>query len=131
MYLKGESMTNRNKYRAQRTTVDGITFDSKKEARRWQELKLLERAGEISELRRQVKYNLYAGHKRFIVDCAEPILIRSTRYPNGRGVTYVADFVYTENGQQVIEDTKGMDTPVSRLKRAIVEAMTGTKVRIT
>jgi len=46
----------RSKYRNRKTVVDGITFDSKREAARWQELKLLERAGEITELERQVEY---------------------------------------------------------------------------
>ncbi|MBS6476088.1 MAG: DUF1064 domain-containing protein, partial [Clostridiales bacterium] len=44
------------KYRSKKTTVDGITFDSRREAARWQELKLLERAGSITELERQVSY---------------------------------------------------------------------------
>lgn len=111
------------KYRAQRTTVDGITFDSKKEARRWGELQMLAKAGEITELERQ--------HKIPLAMDEYPIKIRSARYPNGRRVSYVADFTYFENGQFVIEDTKGFDTPLSRLKRAIVEAMTGAEVRIT
>lgn len=130
-------MSARNKYRAKRTTVDGITFDSKKEANRWQELKLLERAGEISELRRQVAFPLWAATNSKTISqtldtpAGRLVKIRSDRYPNGRQATYVADFVYTENGQQVVEDTKGMITPVAKLKIAIVEAMLGIRVRIT
>ena len=120
-------MTKRHKYRAQRTTVDGITFDSKKEARRWQELRLLEKAGEIRQLERQVRFHLWA----YCSGAPKDIKIRSQGYPNGRAATWVADFVYHENGAQVIEDVKGMDTQVSRLKRAIVEAMLGTEIRIT
>ena len=135
-------MSNRNKYRAKRTTVDGITFDSKREARRWQELKLLERAGKISDLRRQVAFPLYAAIIMSSDDSpfqegetlSAPIMIRSAGYPNGRQAKYVADFVYVENGKRVIEDVKGgkaTDTPLSRLKRAIVEAQEGVRIRLT
>ena len=53
----------RNKYGNKKTVVDGITFDSRKEAKRYQELKLLEKAGEIKDLRRQVKYELIPSQK--------------------------------------------------------------------
>jgi hypothetical protein len=105
-------------------TVDGIVFDSKGEARRWAELKLLQAAGLIWGLSRQVVYPL------FIND--EPVKIRSKGYPNGRTVSYRADFVYFENdNQQVVEDYKGFDDPCSRLRRAVVEAIYGFEIRIT
>ncbi len=119
-----------NKYRAQKATIDGITFDSKKEARRWQELKLLEAAGQIRDLNRQVKFDLKA-YRASINHPAQPIKIRSAGFPNGRLATWTADFTYVEDGKWTVEDVKGMDTPVSRLKRAIVEAMLGIEVRIT
>lgn len=84
----------RNKYGNRKTVVDGIAFDSRKEAKRYQELKLLEKAGEIKDLRRQVKYELIPRQKI-----------------NGkvveRKVEYVADFVYLQNGDIVVEDVKG------------------------
>lgn len=99
-------MTYRSKYRSKKTAVDGIVFDSKHEAARWQELKLLERAGQISNLTRQVKYQLI------------PTQRGSVR--TERGVSYIADFVYTKNGQTVIEDAKGVKTPDYIIKRKLM-----------
>lgn len=98
----------RNKYRAKPTTIDGITFHSKGEAGRYNELKLLERAGEISGLELQPSY---------------PIVI------NGQKVCKVVlDFRYTIGGKVVVEDFKGMDTAISRLKRKLVKACHGVEV---
>lgn len=93
-----------SKYRARKTVVDGITFDSKREAKRYQELKLLERAGAIRDLKRQVRYELIPA---FDVD--------GKHY---RPTSYVADFVYTDckTGTEVVEDVKGVRTDVYRLK---------------
>jgi hypothetical protein len=99
-----------SKYRAQPVTVNGIRFASKREASRWFDLILLERAGEISNLRRQYRYPLQGPHG--------PLLT-----PTGRQMHYVADFVYEENGKLVIEDAKGFPTPEYKLKRAIMVAM--------
>lgn len=82
----------KNKYNAQRVTVDGIKFDSKKEANRYCDLKLLERAGVISDLKLQVFFELIPSNK------------------TERGVAYVADFTYYENGIYVVEDTKSEAT---------------------
>lgn len=93
-----------NKFHAKKITVDGITFDSRKEAMRWQELKLMERAGKIRGLRRQVRFELLpafdAGGKHY------------------RPTSYVADFVYvdTKSGEEVVEDCKGFRTEVYKLK---------------
>lgn len=76
-------------------TPDGV-FDSKKELRRWEELKLLQRAGKISELKRQVPYILIPAQR-------DPYTKRVIE----REVKYVADFVYFERGQYVVEDVKG------------------------
>lgn len=82
-----------NKYGAKKTTVDGIVFDSKLEANRWCELRLLERAGVIKDLERQKEY----------------VLIDKSKY--GRKIVYKADFVYTtKDGKEVIEDTKSSAT---------------------
>ena len=97
-----------NKYRAIKTTVDGITFDSKAEARRYRELRTLEKAGAIRGLELQPEF---------------PITAR-----NGERVaTYRADFAYLEEGQRVIEDVKSSPTrtPVYRLKKKLVEAEHG------
>lgn len=89
-----------NKYHAKAVTVDGMRFASKKEAARYRELKLLESAGKISDLRLQVRYNLVPPKK--------PL----------RGVDYIADFVYRDSdGQLVVEDVKGVKTRVYSLKK--------------
>lgn len=93
-----------NKYGNQKTTINGITFDSRKEASRWQELRLLEQAGEIVGLNRQVKIELIPATKLY------------------RAVTYVADFVYFDKRQKktIYEDVKGMKTDIYKLKKKIL-----------
>ena len=81
-----------NKYGAKKITVDGITFDSKKEANRYCELRLLEKAGYIENLQRQVRYTLIPKQE------------------GERACEYVADFVYIENGKTVVEDVKSKAT---------------------
>ena len=100
-------MIYRSKYHSKKTVVDGITFDSKKEAMRWRELTLLEKAGHISHLERQVKFVLLPSQK------VDGKVVE-------RPCTYVADFVYTENGQTVVEDTKGFRTPDYIIKRKML-----------
>ena len=95
----------RNKYRAIKTIVDDITFDSKKEAKRYSQLKLMLRAGAISDLKLQPRFDLIVNG----VKCG----------------FYKADFDYIENGKRVIEDVKGMKTPVYNLKKKLVKAIHG------
>ncbi len=90
------------KYKNKKTMVDGILFDSGKEAARYQELKLLERAGAITQLRRQVKFEL-------IPKCGKE-----------RACSYLADFVYTEGGKTVVEDVKGAKTKDYIIKRKLM-----------
>lgn len=95
-----------NKYHARKTTVDGITFDSAREANRYIELKTLQKAGFISDLKLQQKF-----------------LIVPKEGNNRRARFYVADFTYTENGKEVIEDVKSAITkknPVYSLKKALM-----------
>lgn len=115
------------KYGAKPTVVDGVRFASKKEARRYSALKLMVAAGQIEALELQPRFPL--------VIHSTPVVIRSKGFPNGRPVAYIADFAYREfdahgPGVRIVEDVKGMDTPVSRLKRALVEAIYGVRVRV-
>ena len=100
------------KYGNRKTFVDGITFDSAKEAKRWGELCLLQKAGVIAGLDRQYRYPLHGQDA--------PILTQT-----GRQAYYVADFVYEDIEAEavVIEDAKGFRTPEYKLKRAILAAM--------
>lgn len=86
-----------NKYHANKTTIDGITFDSQKEGRRYQELLLLQRAGQISGLNRQVRFELQAGFIGMNGKWVRPIY-------------YVADAEYWEQGKHIVEDTKSPAT---------------------
>ncbi len=100
-----------SKYNAVRTEVDGFIFDSKAEARRYSELKLAEQAGEITALELQPKFSIDINGKHIC--------------------TYIADFKYTDNrtGRTVIEDVKGVKTPVYRLKKKLVEALHGITIQ--
>ena len=109
-----------SKYRAEKTEIDGIVFDSKKEAKRYSELKILEKAGEIKDLKRQVKYVLIPAQY-------EPDIIgkRGGRKKGKcleRECSYLADFVYYDNRKQepVVEDTKGFRTESYIIKRKLM-----------
>lgn len=95
-----------SKYGAEKTVVDGMTFDSRKEANRWGELCLLERAGEIKNLRRQVEYVLIPEKRE------PPTVGKRGGVKEGRviqkAVKYKADFVYEDKeGKTIVEDVKG------------------------
>lgn len=99
-----------NKFGSRKTQVDGITFDSKREARRFAELRLLERAGEISNLQIQVPFVLIPNQR----DEESGRVIE-------RAVTYRADFVYNDrNGKMIVEDAKGYRTDVYLIKRKLM-----------
>lgn len=101
------------KYRNKKTTVDGITFDSKAEAERYQELKRLEIMGVISGLELQKPYRLCKG-----------------RWNNGKpfSITYKADFVYTLDGEIIVEDVKGFRTEAYQLKKKLMMAVYGIEI---
>lgn len=100
---------NRSKYGAKKIEIDGEIFDSKREAKRWQELKIRQDLGQISDLRRQVKFVVIPAQR-------EPDRIDYSKSSRGRFVSgklierecaYIADFVYQQDGKTVVEDAKG------------------------
>lgn len=96
-----------NKYKNKKTQVDMYVFDSAREAKRYKELKLLERVGEISNLELQPRFILQDSFKK-----------------NGRTyrkIEYIADFKYIENGKIIVEDVKGLQTDVFKLKHKLFE----------
>ena len=96
-----------SKYRAKKTEIDGIKFDSKKEAKRYIVLKALEGKGEIEKLMLQPRFLLQEGFRK-----------------NGkayRKIEYVADFMYEQDGKLIIEDVKGIKTDVYKLKQKLFE----------
>lgn len=117
----------RNKYGSRKVVRDGMTFDSVKEYNRWCELRLLERAGQITDLRRQMTY--------LLIPCQyEPDTI-GVRGGVKRGkllereVSYVADFVYTQDGNTVVEDTKGFKTKDYIIKRKLMLHVHGIRIK--
>lgn len=99
----------KTKYKSKKTIIDGITFASKKEAKRYSELKLLLKCGQIADLELQKEF----------------ILLPSQKGENGkvkeRSVKYKADFVYKDkNGKQIVEDTKGFKTAEYIIKRKLM-----------
>lgn len=103
-----------NKYGARKLKApDGQVFDSVKEYHRWGCLRLLERAGKISDLKRQVKYELIPKQK------------------GERACYYIADFTYYEDGNLVVEDCKGYKTEVYRLKKKLMKWVHGIQIKET
>lgn len=95
------------KYGNRKIIRDGIEFDSVKECQRYCELKLMQRAGLISDLQTQVSFELIPSQR------IDGKVIE-------RPVTYIADFVYQQDGVQVVEDTKGYKTPEYIIKRKLM-----------
>lgn len=108
----------KSKYHNKKVTVDGILFDSVKEAKRYKELCLLLRAGAITDLRLQVPYELIPA-----------------QYINGkcveRAVKYIADFVYTESGKEIVEDAKGVRTDTYKIKKKLMLYVHGIRLKET
>lgn len=115
-----------SKYHAGKVSVNGQMFDSLKEANRYRELCILLLSGKIRELRRQVKYELIPPQR-------EP----DTTGPRGgvrrgrtleKGVYYVADFVYEQDGKTVVEDVKGLRTDAYIIKRKLMLWVNGIRI---
>lgn len=117
--MSGKNMSVTNKYRNIKTVVDGIKFDSKAEARRYSELKLLEKAGEINKLELQPRFDIKVNGTKIC--------------------TYVADFAYEEDktdgyfgftvSNKRVEDVKGIKTPVYNLKKKLMKAIHGIDIK--
>lgn len=105
-----------SKYHSRKVTVDGITFDSKAEAKRYGELMEMQRQGKIQDLQRQVVFVLLPA-QYWAGKCAE------------RAVKYKADFVYLEDGNTVVEDVKGAKTKEYILKRKLMLYQHGIKIK--
>jgi hypothetical protein len=113
-HLFAQEKPKKAKYGNKKVEVDGEMFDSQKEAKRWGELKLLLKAGEIGMLRRQVVYELKVKDKRLC--------------------KYVADFVYLDSktGETVVEDVKSSYTrklPVYRLKKKLMKELLNIEIK--
>lgn len=109
----------RSKYGNRKITSNGMTFDSEREYRRYCELRLLERAGKLQNLQRQVRFELLPKQ----VDEAGKVVERA--------VNYVADFVYTIDGKRIVEDTKGFRTADYKLKKKMMLYFHGIRIKET
>lgn len=103
-----------SKYGNHSFTLNGEKWDSKAEYYRWQELNLLQKAGEIKDLRRQVPYEIIPKTDRF------------------RKAEYIADFVYTDvkTGKEIVEDAKGVETDVFILKKKLMYYVHGIEIQL-
>lgn len=105
-----------NKYHNKRVITPDGKFDSKKEHIRFMELQIMQKAGIIKDLKRQVKYELIPSQR-----VAGKVVERS--------VSYIADFEYTEAGQKVVEDVKGLKTDVYIIKRKLMLQRYGIQIK--
>jgi hypothetical protein len=107
----GQRRKRKNKYNAHKVELDGMTFASKLEARRYQVLCDLQQNGQISNLLMQVRFDLNVNGQKI---CA-----------------YIADFQYTEDGQTVVEDAKGRKTKEYQIKKKLMLACYGIAIKET
>lgn len=121
----------RSKYGNRKVTFNGETFDSKRELSRYQELLLMQRAGKIHDLMRQVRFELvptqYESYVRYSAKTGK-------RLKDGQrcvelAVNYIADFVYWEGDQMVVEDAKGVRTEGYIIKRKLMRLQHGVAIR--
>lgn len=117
------------KYHNKKVTYDGITFDSKKEARRYCELRLLQKAGDITDLELQKEFVLIPNQYKDVLkvtkkgDKVEKKLLE-------RAVKYKADFVYRDKeGNLIVEDTKGLKTKDYIIKRKLMLYIFGIQIK--
>jgi hypothetical protein len=99
-----------SKYGNQPIMVDNVLFDSKREAMRYLELKILQQAGVIEDLKLQHKFEIVP------------------KSSHGSALYYIADFVYQDNGRLVVEDSKGVRTPLYKLKKRLVAERYGIQI---
>lgn len=121
-------MVSYHKYHSKRVEYEGKVFDSLKEKRRYCQLQLLERQGIISDLRLQVPFELIPP----IYEDVEVQLktkVKTVKKLVQRATTYVADFVYLQDGRVVVEDTKGFKTPEYELKKKMMRAFRGIAIQ--
>lgn len=122
----------RSKYGSRKQTVSGTTFDSRREARRFQELRLLELAGEISDLRLQVKYVLIPTQRAPSFEVYKRGPNKGRRKPGKvleKECAYIADFVYTKGDETVVEDAKGVRTKEYIIKRKLMLERYGIRIK--
>lgn len=119
--------TSKSKYGNRKVEYQGEVFDSYRELDRWKELRLLEGAGEIHSLRRQVKYVLIPAQREPDTIGPRGGIHKGKLIEHER--SYVADFVYEQNGETIVEDAKGFKTDAYLLKKALMLWVHGIRIK--
>lgn len=125
-------MYERKYYNIKTRSSDGIVHDSGKEAHRWEQLLLMKKAGEIYNLRRQVRFELLPAQYHTVERFSKTgQRLKEQKLLLERKVEYVADFVYTDTktGETIVEDTEGVKTKDYIIKRKLMLAVCGIRVR--
>lgn len=120
------------KYKNSKICVDGIKFDSKREAGRYLQLKAMEQAGEITGLKRQVKFELIPTQRAPSTEVYRAGPQKGLPKPGAvleRPIYYIADFTYSQDGKQVVEDAKGFRTKDYKLKKKLMLYLHGIEIR--
>lgn len=121
----------RSKYKNRKTVVGSEVFDSQREYSRYRELLLLARAGKIHDLFRQVKFELIPAQYETVERFSDKT---GKRLKDGKrcvekAVNYIADFVYWDGDEMIVEDAKGVRTDEYILKRKLMLLVHGVKIR--
>lgn len=130
--MRGEGNTSPlgMKYHNKKITYNGEQFDSKKEFRRYCELVLLQKANEITNLQRQVVFELVPAQYEYYEECTKNGKIKQKQRLIERPIKYIADFVYIENnGNMVVEDTKGYKSKEYIIKRKLMMYVHNIKIK--
>ena len=118
-----------SKYHSRKVTVGGITFDSKREAKRYQELYFQQKAGEITGLELQRRFELIpAQYETYARYGKNGQRLKDGRRCLEKAVFYVADFIYFKGDQMIVEDTKGMKTKDYIIKRKLMLYVHGIRI---
>ena len=124
-----------NKFGAKKvTTPDGEKFDSRKEADRYAVLKLLQRAGKISGLKRQVTFELIPTQRELTNEIFQAGPMKGLPKPGPvieKACTYVADFTYYQDGKYIVEDSKGCKTEAYKIKKKLMLYVHGIRIKET
>lgn len=120
----------KSKYHAKRVNVNGIWFASIHEAERYKELLLLERAGKISDLQLQVRYELIPAQYVDTIACSPKThKLKKVKKLVERSLCYFADFVYEQDGKTIVEDAKGVRTKEYIIKRKLMLYVHGVRIQ--
>ena len=131
--MRSKNGFRKNKYGNHKVVIAGIEYDSQKEADRYKELQLLEKAGKIENIKRQVPFELIPKQTEIVERYSDKTgkRLKDKEKTLEHPCSYIADFVYydREAGQWIVEDAKGYKTPEYKIKRKLMLYVHGIKIR--